>query len=124
MTGQVSNLVVIDIDPRHKGETSWKQFTRTLVLKTTLEVKTGGGGTHLYYKMPQTHITNRTNLLPGVDVRASGGYIVAPGSLHQSGLFYEWANDVEIAELPEAFPKLNHTNRFVKIARITRKICI
>jgi hypothetical protein len=52
-------------------------------------VRTGSGGWHLY--LAATGAGNRVRLLPGVDWRGAGGYVVAPPSLHASGRRYEWA---------------------------------
>lgn len=49
---------------------------------------TGGGGSHYLYQ--PTGSGNRAGLLDKVDWRGSGGYIVAPPSLHASGRRYEW----------------------------------
>jgi Bifunctional DNA primase/polymerase, N-terminal len=51
-------------------------------------VLTGSGGFHLYFAA--TGAGNRTRLLPGVDWRGAGGYVVAPPSLHASGERYRW----------------------------------
>jgi hypothetical protein len=51
-------------------------------------VRTGSGGFHLY--VAATGAGNRTRLLPGVDWRGAGGYVVAPPSLHASGERYVW----------------------------------
>ena len=53
-------------------------------------------------------ISNRTNILPGVDIRCDGEYVVGPGSLHVSGCRYEWApnlhpDKLQIAALPQQF---------------------
>jgi hypothetical protein len=42
-------------------------------------VQTPSGGLHLYFKADKTY-GNRTNVLSGVDVRADGGHVLAPGS--------------------------------------------
>ncbi|MEO3820806.1 bifunctional DNA primase/polymerase [Plantactinospora sp. B24E8] len=51
-------------------------------------VRTGSGGWHLYLR--PTGAGNRTALLPGVDWRGAGGYVVAPPSRHASGARYRW----------------------------------
>lgn len=51
-------------------------------------VRTGSGGWHIY--VAATGLGNRVRLLPSVDWRGVGGYVVAPPSLHASGNRYRW----------------------------------
>jgi hypothetical protein len=51
-------------------------------------VRTGGGGWHLWFR--PTGFGNRVRLLPGLDWRGSGGYVVAPPSRHAGGGDYRW----------------------------------
>ena len=95
--GKASNgLVVIDID-NHNGEDGsaalerWQEKTG-LFLPDTLTAVSGSGGLHLYYFVSE-QIRNRTAVLPGVDVRGHGGYIVAPPSIHESGGQYRWVSE-------------------------------
>ena len=52
------------------------------------QVHTGGGGWHFWF-LPLGY-GNRVRLLPGVDWRGTGGYVVAPPSRHVSGATYDW----------------------------------
>jgi hypothetical protein len=52
------------------------------------QVRTGGGGWHFWFTT--TGYGNRVRLLPGVDWRGAGGYVVAPPSRHASGSAYRW----------------------------------
>lgn len=91
VTGAVSNLVVLDIDPRHEGDDSLAALEREHgPLPHTVEAITGGGGRHVYFTYPGGELRNRTGLAPGVDIRAEGGLVIAPPSLHASGRRYEW----------------------------------
>ncbi|MFZ6019900.1 MAG: bifunctional DNA primase/polymerase [Chloroflexota bacterium] len=93
-TGRQSGLVVLDVDPRHGGDESLMELEAKFgKLPPTPEVLTGGGGRHLYFKYPVgvQHVKCSAGQLgPGLDVRADGGYTVAPPSRHQSGKLYEW----------------------------------
>jgi hypothetical protein len=62
-----------------------------------------GRGWHLYVQA--TGLGNRAGLLPGVDWRGTGGYVVAPPSLHPSGNAYQWSQGLEL-ELPLCPPWL------------------
>jgi putative DNA primase/helicase len=84
------DLVVVDVDPRHGGQESYEKYKH--LFPKTMTVITGGGGLHLYYKKPEgvAVVSNKVNLLPGIDIRADGGFVVAPGSKHKSGNYYKW----------------------------------
>lgn len=108
-TGPDSGLVVIDVDPP-QGERSLERLTRLdRELPSTLTARTGSGGLHLYFRHPDRALPNTTGRLPGldeplpgIDVRAEGGYVVAPPSLHISSGKYVWKHpNAEIADLPE-----------------------
>lgn len=66
--------------------------------------RTGGGGWHYWFRLPDgLKVRNDTDLLPGLDVRTVGGYVVAPPSVHVSGARYEWEVPLRRAEeLPPA----------------------
>jgi putative DNA primase/helicase len=102
--GEISGVVVLDIDPRHSGDKSVQQLEQMRgLLPATHRVMTGGGGYHLFFKYPETGCRNRNNWLPGVDVRSNGYYVVAPPSVHKSGLSYRWSSPEGLsgfAELP------------------------
>ena len=48
----------------------------------TAAVATGGGGWHLYYRHPGGPLLAALPGRAGVDVKADGGYVVAPPSVH------------------------------------------
>jgi len=108
-TGKVSNLLAIDVDPRHdgwEGLRAW--FERaSAVFPPTLEAITGSDGSHYCFQMPDVDIRNsQSKLGQGVDVRANGGYIVASPSLHASGKRYQWATtEATLDHLPYPFLK-------------------
>lgn len=91
VTGYVSQIVVVDIDPQHGGTESLEAMERAQgTLPRTLEVHTGGGGRHLYFAYPPVRLHNRVGIRPGIDLRSDGGYVVAPPSVHPSGERYRW----------------------------------
>jgi hypothetical protein len=45
---------------------------------TGLVARTPSGGVHLYYRHPGGKIISRNRALPGMDVKADGGYVVVP----------------------------------------------
>jgi len=107
VTGALSGLVVVDVDPRHGGRESLRKLERANgSLPGTMESITGGGGRHLYFAHPGGVVHNRTNIEPGIDLRGDGGCIVAPPSIHPSGKRYRWKKghgpgEATLAPLPD-----------------------
>jgi hypothetical protein len=106
VTGVVSGLVVMDVDPRHGGDVSLTDREREYgALPPTVEALSGGGGRHVYFAHPGGHLHNRAALAPGIDLRADGGMIVAPPSIHACGRRYAWLahhapQEIALAPLP------------------------
>lgn len=107
LTGIESGLVVLDIDPRNGGVESLADLIKKHgPLPKTVCVNTGGGGQHYYFKHPGGNIRGRHDSFgKGVDLKADGGYVVAPPSLHVSGKVYQWVTDaspdnIELADMP------------------------
>lgn len=101
-TGQASGVIVIDVDVP-EGERSLQSLaTARRDLPPTLTARTGSGGRHLYYAAPQRHLGNAVGglpgiegELPGIDLRADGGYVLVPPSLHISGRRYTWCEPLD-----------------------------
>ncbi|MGW2215389.1 bifunctional DNA primase/polymerase [Nonomuraea sp. NPDC001684] len=122
-----SNLVVIDLDTPKNGEQPpppWnrpgvndgadvlallcEQAGQPLPLET-FQVRTRRGGTHLYFTAPEGLTLGNTSGAKGqglgwlIDIRASGGYVVAPGSyvdLPDGTGTYDTIHTAEPAPLP------------------------
>jgi len=107
VTGAVSGLVVLDIDPRNGGDGSLAALEGTHGrLPHTVESFTGGGGQHLYFRHPGVAVPCHP-IAPGLDVKGDGGLAVCPPSTHVSGRDYEWEpgcapNEAPLAELPRS----------------------
>lgn len=104
-TGRASGVNVIDIDQRKGGFEAWDEYEQMRRhpgdFGKTLSADTGGGGRHLFIKAPNQTMRNRVNWLPGVDVRADGGYVILPPGTHISGGVYSWRNwGAHIMEAP------------------------
>ncbi len=100
VTGVVSGLVVLDIDPRQGGEDSLERLQKAHgPLAETVEAVTGTGGRHLYFAHPGEITPNRAGIAPGIDLWGDGGYVVAPPSVHQSGKPYRWIRSPEVTPL-------------------------
>ena len=102
--GEASGFFVLDVDGP-EGEQSLQVLeTKHGALPFTVQQRTGSGGRHLFFKMPNADIRPKVRLLPGLDVRANASYIVVAPSMHISGNRYEWIVDPfthEIADPPE-----------------------
>ena len=94
------DIVVIDIDEgtdnkgdNKSGEDSIMQWQEENgPLPNTLTAISGKGGRHLYYRT--THkCSSKTGVIKNVDIRAEGGYIVLPPSIHPNGNRYTWVDD-------------------------------
>lgn len=103
VTGEVSGVVVLDIDGA-EGEA----FVAAQETPETVSVATASGR-HLYFRHPGIRLGNRTKgaghwgrVIPGCDFRGDGGYVMAPGSIHPTGVVYDWLLSIEDTELAPA----------------------
>lgn len=108
-TGKTSGLYVIDVD-RHGDVDGFITLEDAGIdLPETMSSKTPSGGEHWFYKWTQGDEPSQgsnVNGYSGVDVRANGGYVVAPGSV-VDGVQYEWLIEMEPVEFPEELKKRN-----------------
>lgn len=94
-TGEISKLYVIDLDIKPDAGKygdeeldAWCEEQGGLWIES-LTVETGGGGKHLYFTS-STSYGCKTGVLPAVDIRGEGGYVIAPPSVHENGREYIW----------------------------------
>jgi hypothetical protein len=89
-TGAPSRVFVVDVDD-DGGEHA---LLKLRVLPNTVEAITARGR-HVYFRMPATgDIRNSAGkIAPHIDVRGTGGYVLAPPSIHPSGRRYCWSVD-------------------------------
>jgi len=72
------------------------KIPRTPIAKT-------GKGWHYYFLMPKKiAIPNKVGFRAGLDTRGANGYVVAPPSLHSSGVRYRWIISPKEADLADA----------------------
>jgi hypothetical protein len=84
ITGSISGIFVLDIDsPGAKVYTKDKGIPDTPIAATSK-------GVHIYFDYPSFLLGNKSDTKIGMDIRGEGGYVVAPPSLHESGITYEW----------------------------------
>lgn len=89
VTGRVSGVVVLDIDPRNGGDASYASLKeRWNGHDETVESITGGEGRHVWFA--STDAMPSGPIAPGCDLKGEGGIVVAPPSVHASGKSYAW----------------------------------
>lgn len=105
VTGAVSGIVVLDLDRGHaEGVDGLQSVQRAGAhLPPTPCVNTPSGGLHVYFRHPGRPVPNATALLPGVDLRGDGGYVVAPPSTTDAGQYaaVEQTRKESMADLPD-----------------------
>lgn len=98
VTGRISGVVVLDVE--HDCPIPIEDILRKY--PTGMISKSGGGGRHLFYNYPRGvgRISNRVRIFEGADLRADGGFIVLPPTLHPSGGRYEWLSRGPMGAFP------------------------
>lgn len=100
VTGERSGIWVLDIDPDHDGEASLQALQAGHGdLPQTFTVQTRSGGRHLYFKYVDGLRNSAGRVGKGIDVRAEGGYVVAPPSA--VGALYRVLDDSPVAVAPQ-----------------------
>lgn len=106
-TGQPSGIVVVDVDPPD-GETTLELLEQVHTpLPETVRAVTGRDGMHYLFAYDDILSGRGAALGVNVDVKAEGGYIVAPPSMGEQGRPYMWLDapeDIEPAPLPGWVP--------------------
>lgn len=82
--GPISGVCVVDVDQADPAPI-YREAPCDLIQRTPK-------GWHLVYKHPGHHVLTRAGVLPGVDVRGDGGYIVAAPSVVE-GKEYKWVRN-------------------------------
>jgi len=78
-----SRLAIVDLDVKDgkDGPGEWKKLTDGKPVPATFYVRTPSGGWHLWFRDPDgKYRLSASTVAPGVDVRAVGGYVLAPAS--------------------------------------------
>lgn len=104
-TGRENELIVLDVDV--KNDADGIQSLNDLMVETGLfnskAASTPSGGWHYYFNYPKGFdaIKNRVNMRPGIDIRADGGYVIAPGSVIDEDEYKFADNDNKIVDMSE-----------------------
>jgi len=103
-TGEVSGVVVLDIDTvEGHGVNGFAALKRLgWKIPPTTQVLTPSGGRHFYFKHPgQGERVKSGTIEPGVDLKADGGYVIAPPSIGENGREYKFVGKAKPAPLPQ-----------------------
>ena len=122
VTGSISNLFVIDTDTPEATQKIQDYIPENII--TPIQ-STPREGRHFFFK----HIegfSNRARVLPGVDIRTQGGYIVVSPSQNGEGKHWQWLDglsllDISPAPLPDALLSFIKEFAFVLYKGITEK---
>ena len=103
-TGEPSKITVVDIDPQNDQD-AFLNASELIGLDDlgqpeTMIVDTPSGGQHWYFSWPGFPVKNKVGIVPGVDIKGDGGYVIAAGSTIGKAR-YSYSLDSPIAELPE-----------------------
>src|SRR5215213_11117579 len=85
-TGKRSGILAVDHDTYKEGTASLEEVEAIVgPVSKGVTMATGSGGRQYLFRYPEgSNIRNATGVLPGVDIRGEGGYILAPGSATKS----------------------------------------
>jgi putative DNA primase/helicase len=102
LTGKAAGVICLDIDDL----SAFLRFSKDKAippLKATREHTTGGGGVHRFYSYPQDvhKYGNRAFKQGGFDIKADGGAVICPGSIHPNGTPYRVSMNAPIIPAPE-----------------------
>ena len=99
---RTDTLFVVDVDIKHGGLETWHRLhsAPTHHLPHTWQVRTGGGGLHIFFK-PLERARSGT-LERGIDLRSVGAYVVGVGCKHVAGSTYQWLPQCNPGEAPLA----------------------
>lgn len=110
VTGIPSGIAVVDVDPRNGGAASMNKLAgEGLLFPQCPEARTGNGGRHLFFRLPDGLKPSKDRLGKGIDIKSTGGYVVgAPSWIAKSaqgpGGSYQWVRSPEIYSL-QPLPK-------------------
>ena len=92
VTGEVFDVIDIDSDEGVEQLKLALSSEQLRALSATPHVRTGRDGSGWHYYVSPTGLRQGAKLLPGVDLRSEGGYVVAPPSRHVSGQIYRFTS--------------------------------
>ena len=96
--GEVSNLFAIDCDSEDSFETVKKHIPQDLTYPIA---STPRGGRHLLFSYPKgSNLTIAAGVIPNLDFRGNGGFVVAAPSVNDNGKGYAWIVKPTVNNIP------------------------
>lgn len=118
--------IIIDLDPRNYDlDIDTEQQVASYMGYESFEdlcwelpvIQTGSGGYHIYCKLPKDYnyklLRGAVKVLPGMDIKKKGGYVVATGSKHPNGEYYSALCLDPMQEIPEQMLNLISREKLV-----------
>jgi len=102
VTGAIGGLFVLDCD----SEEAYKRIQELLPDALLLPIARTPRGYHLYFLFINgMKLTVGAGIMPGVDFRGEGGYIIAPPSRNGEGKAYSWMPELSLMQVePPSLP--------------------
>lgn len=102
ITGSISGFFAVDLDAMSSMPELEPYIPDSLIMPT---VETPRGGRHFYFNYPKDQeIRNANSILPKVDIRGEGGFVVAPPSMNGNGKGWKWASGLKITDVAPPDP--------------------
>src|SRR5215467_12497170 len=99
-TGVISSFWVLDIDG-DEGESNLHALEAKHGAMPKTRIVLTNRGRHAWFAYPGAIPSSAARIGDGLDVRADGGYVVAPPSVHESGHIYTFEDSqTPLAEAP------------------------
>jgi hypothetical protein len=94
VTGPISGLMVADLDPRNDATGETTAWLAKLMPAPTVITPNGW-----HWHMPDVGLPSLPRLLPGLDLKSAGGFVLVPPSVHPNERLYERLTD-RLVEMP------------------------
>ena len=99
-TGTVSGIWVLDVDGA-AGAVALADLEAKHGPLPTTSCSITSAGCHLWWRATGPIQSSTGRICVGLDVRADGGYVLAPPSVHPDGPVYRWSNSADPAVAPD-----------------------
>ncbi len=101
--GGTLRWLAVDVDPRNGGSTSFHDLTVAHGEEwlETYQHKTGSGGDHLFFTVPEGIEFTKGKLAKGIDLKWTNGLVVLPPSGHVSGGEYRVSKVADVMIAPD-----------------------